>query len=45
MSGIIGESEVKVNTFVEDAQVRIEGASLVRVRIVMERIAQPALEQ
>lgn len=45
LSGIIGESEVKVNTFVEDAQVRIEGASLVRVRIVMERIAQPALEQ
>ncbi len=45
LSGVIGESEVKVNTFVEDAQVRIEGSSVVRVRIVMERIARPSLEQ
>lgn len=45
LSGVMGETEMKVNTFVDDGQVRIEGTSIVRVRIVMERIAQPALEQ
>jgi YbbR domain-containing protein len=45
LSGILSETELRVNTFVADGQVRIEGPSVVRVRIVMERIAQPALEQ
>lgn len=45
LSGVLGETEFRVNTFVEDPQVRIDGSSTVRVRIVMERIAQPALEQ
>ena len=45
LSGVLSEAELRVNTFVADGQVRIEGPSLVRVRIIMERIAQPALEQ
>lgn len=45
LSGVLNEAELRVNTFVADGQVRIEGPSLVRVRIIMERIAQPALEQ
>lgn len=38
LNGIISETEVQVNTFVEDLQLRIEGQSSVRVRLVLERI-------
>lgn len=40
MNGIIGEYESPVSTFVDDPQVRIEGASQIRVRLVLERIRQ-----
>jgi YbbR domain-containing protein len=45
LSGVLNEAELRVNTFVADGQVRIEGPSVVRVRVIMERIARPALEQ
>ncbi|MFN9456543.1 MAG: CdaR family protein [Acidobacteriota bacterium] len=45
LSGVLNEAELRVNTFVADGQVRIEGPSGVRVRGIMERIARPALEQ
>lgn len=44
LNGIITESETRVSTFVDDPQLRIEGNSMVRVRLVMERIG-PGLEQ
>ena len=44
LNGIITESETRVNTFVDDPQLRIDGNSTVRVRLVMERIGT-GLEQ
>jgi hypothetical protein len=44
LNGIITESEIRVSTFVDDPQLRIDGNSIVRVRLVMERIG-PGLEQ
>jgi YbbR domain-containing protein len=44
LNGIITESETRVSTFVDDPQLRIDGNSMVRVRLVMERIG-PGLEQ
>lgn len=38
LNGIITESETRVTTFVDDPQLRIDGNSTVRVRLVMERI-------
>lgn len=38
LNGVISESETRVSTFVDDPQLRIEGPSTVRVRLVMERI-------
>ena len=44
LNGVITESETRVSTFVNDPQLRVEGNSVVRVRLVMERIG-PGLEQ
>ncbi len=44
LNGIITETETRVSTFVDDPQLRIDGNSMVRVRLVMERIG-PGLEQ
>lgn len=44
LNGVITESETRVSTFVDDPQLRIDGNSVVRVRLVMERIG-PGLEQ
>ncbi|MBI2685455.1 MAG: YbbR-like domain-containing protein [Acidobacteria bacterium] len=44
LNGIISEFETRVSTFVDDPQLRIDGNSTVRVRLVMERIG-PGLEQ
>ena len=44
LNGIITETETRVSTFVDDPQLRIEGNSMVKVRLVMERIG-PGLEQ
>lgn len=41
LNGVITESETRVSTFVDDPQLRIDGASTVRVRLVMERIGPP----
>lgn len=38
LNGIISETETRVTTFVDDPQLRIDGNSVVRVRLVMERI-------
>lgn len=38
LNGIISEVETRVSTFVEDPQLRIEGNSMVRVRLVMQPI-------
>lgn len=38
LNGVIAEIETRVSTFVDDPQLRIEGMSTVRVRLVMERI-------
>ncbi|MBM3788254.1 MAG: hypothetical protein FJW30_28290 [Acidobacteria bacterium] len=38
MNGVIGELESKTSTFVDDPQVRIDGNSTVRIRLVLERI-------
>jgi len=44
LNGIISEAETRVSTFVDDPQLRVDGNSMVRVRLVMERIG-PGLEQ
>ena len=44
LNGIITESETRIGTFVDDPQLRVDGSSMVRVRLVMERIG-PGLEQ
>jgi len=44
LNGVITEAESLVSTFVDDPQLRIDGNSMVRVRLVMERIG-PGLEQ
>jgi len=44
LNGVITESETRVSTFVDDPQLRIDGPSSVRVRLVMERIGT-GLEQ
>ena len=44
LNGIISEAETRVSTFVDDPQLRVDGSSMVRVRLVMERIG-PGLEQ
>lgn len=44
LNGIISETETRVSTFVGDPQLRIDGNSMVRVRLVMERIGT-GLEQ
>ena len=44
LNGVITESETRVSTFVNDPQLRVDGNSVVRVRLVMERIG-PGLEQ
>ncbi|HEU0124144.1 MAG TPA: CdaR family protein [Bryobacteraceae bacterium] len=44
LNGVITETETRVSTFVDDPQLRIEGLSTVRVRLVMERIGR-SLEQ
>jgi YbbR domain-containing protein len=44
LNGVISETETRVSTFVDDPQLRIDGTSMVRVRLVMERIG-PGLEQ
>ena len=44
LNGVISEIETRVSTFVDDPQLRIDGNSIVRVRLVMERIGH-GLEQ
>jgi len=44
LNGVISETETRVSTFVDDPQLRIDGNSIVRVRLVMERIGH-GLEQ
>jgi hypothetical protein len=44
LNGVISEYETRVSTFVNDSQLRIDGPSTVRVRLVMERIGA-GLEQ
>jgi YbbR domain-containing protein len=38
LNGVTGEAEFKVHTFVNDPQVRVNGSSLVRVRVSVEPI-------
>ncbi len=45
LNGVISETETRVTTFVEDPQLRIEGDSMVRVRLVMQPIGGGRLEQ
>lgn len=40
LTGVTRELETGMNTFVDDPQVRIDGNSNVRVRVVMERVPQ-----
>lgn len=42
LSGVIGETEFRLNTFVDSPLVRIEGNSRVQVRVTVERITGPA---
>lgn len=44
LNGVIAETETRVSTFVNDPQLRVEGSSSVRVRLVLERIGA-SLEQ